>query len=118
MIFFRKTMSALLRQAFPVSIIFLWTFPTPQIADIRLKKYSEDYQTLIHADIELKSSVARAKFIPEDFSYLDIYDTSYPKEEVYIQMTDFFDEFINEINSVFASSGCGLSVKDFGFKLF
>ena len=47
-----------------------------------------------------------------------IYDTSYPKEEVYIQMTDFFDEFINEINSVFASSGCGLSVKDFGFKLF
>ena len=89
-------------------------------ADCRysFKKYSEDYQTLIHADIELKSSVARAKFIPEDFSYLDIYDTSYPKEEVYIQMTDFFDEFINEINSVFASSGCGLSVKDFGFKLF
>ena len=81
-------------------------------------KYSEDYRTLFHAGIELKSSAARAKFFPEVFSDLYIYDTSYTKEEVHIQMTDFFDDFINEINSVFASSECGLSVKDFGFKLF
>lgn len=81
-------------------------------------KYGENYRHLIDAGIELKSSAARTKFLPEDFSYLSIEDDSYTKEEVYAQMADFFDGFINEINSILSSSGCGLSVRDFGFKLF
>lgn len=81
-------------------------------------KQDENYSFLIDARIELKSSAARTKFLPEDFSYLSIEDDSYTKEEVYAQMADFFDGFINEINSILSSSGCGLSVRDFGFKLF